>query len=342
MRKINMNAGILQTAFSLFLFCLIWFVPFAAGQNRSTISGFVFDQQRRPVGQIQVELLNDFNSVLARTKTDGSGRFSFIGLPQGRFSIKVLSTGTDFEEQTQSVEIYGVNAVGRPTSDNVQKDIYLKLRRDNTGLNGITGTTFIQEVPEDARKSYEQAVIAIDANKIDEGIKDLEYSLKVFPTYYSALEKLGSVYINQQKFDSARDIFNRAVAVNQRSFYGWYALSYSNYALKQTEPAIEAGRKAVTINGNSAEAYLILGLAQRLAKQYVEAEKSLKQAKKIAQGKSPDIHWHLALLYAHNLKRYSDAANELELYLKANPNAPNTENVRKLIKQFRENPPASN
>lgn len=337
-----MNARFFQTALSLFLFCLVWFVPVATGQNRSTISGFVFDQQRRPVGQIHVELLSDFNSVLARTKTDGSGRFSFIGLPQGRFSIKVLSTGTDFEEQTQSVEIYGVNAVGRPTSDNVQKDIYLRLRRESSGLTGVTGTTFAQEIPEDARKSYEQAVTAIDANKIDEGIKGLEYSLKVFPTYYSALEKLGSVYISQQKFDSARNIFNRAVAVNQRSFYGWYALSYSNYALKQTEPAIEAGRKAITLNGNSVEAYLILGLSQRLAKQYTEAEKSLKQAKKIAQGKSPDVHWHLALLYAHNLKQYSNAANELELYLEAKPNGANTENIKKLIKQFRENPPTSN
>ena len=337
-----MNVRFPLISLSLFLFCLVCFVPFAAGQNRSTISGFVFDQQRRPVGQIQVELLNDFNSILARTKTDGSGRFIFNGLPQGRFSIKVLSTGTNYEEQTQSVEIYGVNPLGRPTSDNVQKDIYLRLRKDSSGLTGITGTTFIQDIPEDARKSYEKAVADLDDNKIDEGIKNLEYSIKVFPTYYSALEKLGSIYINQQKFDNARDIFNRAVAVNDRSFFGWYAISYSNYALKQAEPAIEAGRKAVAINGNSAEAFLILGLSQRMGKQYAESEKSLKQAKKIAQGKVPDIHWNLALLYAHNLKRYSDAANELELYLKANPNSHNADSVKKLIKQFRENPPASN
>jgi tetratricopeptide (TPR) repeat protein len=153
---------------------------------------------------------------------------------------------------------------------------------------------------------------------------------------------LGGLYISRQKYDGARDIFNRAVAVNERSFNGWYGLSYSNYALKQSAQAIDAGRKAATLNSNSADAHLILGISLRQAKQYQEAEKFLRQAKKIAQGKSPDVHWNLALLYAHNFKRYKDAADELELYLKVNPNTHNTEDVKKLIKQFRENPPSSN
>lgn len=75
MKNLYASVKALRIALFLFLFCLIWLVPVAAGQNRSTISGFVFDQQRRPIGQIQVELLNDFNSVLSRSKTDGSGRF---------------------------------------------------------------------------------------------------------------------------------------------------------------------------------------------------------------------------------------------------------------------------
>jgi hypothetical protein len=65
--------------------------------NRSTVSGFVFDPYRRPVPEIRVELMNEVNSVLQRTRTDGSGRFLFRGLSSGRFIIKVLSVGTDYE-----------------------------------------------------------------------------------------------------------------------------------------------------------------------------------------------------------------------------------------------------
>ena len=50
----------------------------------------------------------------------------------------------------------------------------------------------------------------------------LEGALRVFPTYYSALEKLGLIYMTQQRFENARDIFTKAVAVNSRSFNGWY------------------------------------------------------------------------------------------------------------------------
>ncbi len=153
-----------------------------------------------------------------------------------------------------------------------------------------------------------------------------------------ALETLGLIYVKQQKYEKALDILSRAVEVNARSFSSWYGLSYANYALQQSEAAVEAAQKAVSLNGNSGDVLLLLGVSQRQARHYQEAEKSLKQADKLTNGESPDVHWNLALLYAHNLNRNNDAANELELYLKANPDTPARENVKKLIKRFRENP----
>ena len=69
--------------------------------------------------------------------------------------------------------------------------------------------------------------------------------------------------------------------------------------------------------------------------EYEKAEISLKKADELAGKKLADIHWELALLYYHNLKRYNEAADELELYLKANPKAENKEQVKGLIKMFR-------
>ncbi|MBA3515353.1 MAG: carboxypeptidase regulatory-like domain-containing protein, partial [Pyrinomonadaceae bacterium] len=103
-------------------FISIFLLPFLSLQGqtqespfgRSSIWGFVFDPERRPLGEIQVELLNDVNSVLQRTKTNGSGRFFFRGVTQGRFLIRVLPFSTNYEEQTQDIEIYGIGAGGRP------------------------------------------------------------------------------------------------------------------------------------------------------------------------------------------------------------------------------------
>ena len=92
------------------------------GFSGSTVSGFVFDPQRRPVAQVPVELINDVNGVIQRMRTDGSGRFLFRGVSQGRFQVRVLPLGTNYEEQTQEIEIYGISGSGQPLRDNIQKD----------------------------------------------------------------------------------------------------------------------------------------------------------------------------------------------------------------------------
>jgi tetratricopeptide (TPR) repeat protein len=307
----------------------------------STISGFVFDNERRPVTQIPVELMNEVNSVLQRTKTDGSGRFVFRGVSQGRFQIRVLPLGTEYEEQTQEAELYGMGASGRPITDNLQRDFYLRLRKAGSISSSGTGAIFVQEVPGEAKTLFQKALSDLEGNRVEAGVEGLEKALKLFPTYYLALEKLGLIYATQQKYEKALDIFGKAVAVNSRSYNGWYGLSYAHYALRQWDAAVEAAQKAVSLSSNSQDALLFLGLSLRQIKKYEEAEKWFKQADKITKGLSPDVHWNLALLYAHNLKRYQDAANELELYLKTNPDTSQAENIKKLIRQYRETPSAT-
>jgi tetratricopeptide (TPR) repeat protein len=309
----------------------------AQSTPRSTVSGFVFDPYRSPVADIRVELMNEVNSVLQRTRTDGSGRFFFSNLSSGRFVIKVLSVGTDFEEQTQDIEIAGIGAFGRQLMDHVQKDIHLRFKKESATARA--GAIFVQEVPDEAKRLYQGAVSDLEGNRVKAATDRLESALKVFPTYYSALEKLGLIYMSQQNFEDARDVFSKAVSVNSRSFNGWYGLSYANYALKQPAAAVEAAQRAVSLNSQSADAQLFCGLSLRQAKRYGEAEKSFRQADKLSKGQSADVHWNLALLYAHNLKRYTEAATELELYLSVTPDHPKAEEIRKLIKQYREDPP---
>jgi tetratricopeptide (TPR) repeat protein len=83
------------------------------------------------------------------------------------------------------------------------------------------------------------------------------------------------------------------------------------------------------------ENQLILGIALRRAQKFVDAEKALLRAKKISEGKSPDVLWNLALLYAHNLKKLSLAADELEAYLKLRPDHPDAPLLKKLIQRYR-------
>jgi len=309
-------------------------------QGRSSIVGYVFGAKRSPVSEVEVELRNDVNRVIGRTRTDGSGRYSFFGVPNGRVSVTVLPLRTNFETQTQEVDIAGIGARGQLIPENVQLDFYLRPRKgsDPTSDNAVI---FFQEVPDEAKQAYQSAIAHLDGKRTNEGIAELERALTLLPSYFAALERLGVEQMNATNYDGAIKSFTSALSVNKRSFVSRYGLGYSNFAVKKWDAAIDAAEKALELEKNSVPALIVLGISQRSLKRFDEAERSLVRAKKLDDGKTADLYWNLALLYAHNLKKYQEAADALEAYLKANPSIPDATNIKKLIKQFRENRPPS-
>lgn len=307
----------------------------SAYSQGSRIQGQVMDSNRRPVPDVYVELLNDVETVIRRMKTDGGGTFFFGNLISGRYLIRARPFGTNLEEQTQEVEINGFIG-GRQVADMQQRDFYLKVKKNPADANDkAPGVVFAQDVSAEAKKAYDGALADLESNRADQGIQGLRNAIMAFPKYFLALERLGVELLKRQKYDEAIQLLERAVAVNEKSGNCWYGLSYSYFALDQTAKAVDTAKKASTLSPDSADIALMLGISLRKVQQYDEAEEALVKAKKLADGKKPDILWNLALLYAHNLKKYKLAADELEEYLKLSPNHPDTALLKKLIEQYR-------
>jgi tetratricopeptide (TPR) repeat protein len=307
----------------------------AAAYSQNRIYGQVLTTSRSPVPQLYVELINDVNRIISRTRTDGSGNFIFVGMGTGRFNVRVLPGATDFEEQTQEVQITSLALSNLGSSDSQQVIFYLRTRRDAAAKPAVKGVIFAQEIPKDAEKYYEKAVADLDANRTDLGIAGLQDAVKAFPDYFLANDRLGVELLKRQKWQEARDRFARAAHINERSANSWYGLAFCEYALGSVEKAVEAARKATVINPDSPEMALILGIALRKERQFTDAEQALLKAKKLAGDKSPDTYWNLALLYRYDLKKNKQAADELENYLRVKPDHPNAELLKKLIRQLR-------
>lgn len=332
-----------EAAFLLFILSYLFLLSSdAQGQGNNTISGFVFGVDRQPVTEVSVELLDEYNRLITRTRTASSGRYSFFRLTQGRYYIRVLPIGTNYEEQTKDVEI--VNFTRQSSSsgtaivsgtENKQEDFYLRTNRNSTNSSTVNGVIFAQEIPKNAQKIYEKATSDLKDKKTDEGISELKNAIEIFPNYYLALERLGFEYINQQKFAEAREVLTKAAEINPRNFENLYSLGFALYKLKSYTQAVETLKKAVEINSSSVNSLFLLGVNLRQIKKYKEAEESLKKAEKLSSSSS-DIHWQLALLYTNDLKNYTAAADQLELFLKAKPNFEEVEKVRGLIKMLRE------
>ena len=296
------------------------------------IEGRVYSPDRQPVENVYVELRNEVGSSIAQTKTDSSGRFSFSGMPAGRYVVKVLPLGTKFREQTQDVY---VTSVARASSDVVYADFYLAYeRRANTPeIEKTPGVVFVQDIPKAAKKLFEEAVDQLRKFQ-EKGLNKLEEAVKIFPEYFDALSLLGQEYVKRGSYNKAYPYLLKAIDVNPRSSISFYRLAFALYQLKQYPAALEAARGAVILVPDSIDANQLYGTILRLSGNFAEAEKTLLKANSLAKGKNSEIHMQLALLYNH-LKRNREAINELETYLKLEPNSPDKLKIQELIEKLK-------
>ncbi len=312
-------------------FLLVVFVPqlFA-----STIIGTIYDQNRNPLSEVNVELLNDYYQVINRTITEGTGKYEFGNLNDGRYTVKVLPFKHDLLEQTQQIEIYTSTIRGAGGGNTLEvRDFYLQPRKGSLE-EAEAGVIFAQEVPKDARKAYDDALEQFPKKKRAEGMAGLKQAIKIFPNYFMALNRLGRELVAEAKYGEAFPVLMKAADINPKSPMAFYYLGYSLYQLKYFPSAIVALSQAQFLSPSSVPVLWTLGSAERQDKKLADAEKHLTAAKKLAKSDMPDLNFELALVYRDQGK-FGQAADELEGFLKARPDAKDIQNIKKLIVEYR-------
>ena len=316
----------------ILLSALLALVSFQTNQTSSnSISGHVSNDQHTPVADIRVELLDQLDSVIRTVKTDGSGLFVFRKLSDGTFQVRVQTAGTNYVSQTKRVDLARPHGFGAA----FEELDFILTTGGKTSSTAKPGVVFVQEVPEPARKQYEKGSELLEkSNKRQEAFAALKSAIDIFPQYFDALEMLGTEQVKDAQYEAAIPLLTKALEVNARAYASCFALGVAQYNLKQLQPAIESFRRAVLLNEKSINANLWLGIALRQTSRPDEAEAYLKRADVLAESKLPDAHWQLALLF-NQVKRYKAAADELEKFLKVQPDARDAELIKKLIQRLR-------
>lgn len=314
----------------IFLTALVALVSFQTNSN--SISGHVSNDQRVPLADVRVELLNEVDSVIRTVKTDGSGLFVFRKLSDGTFQVRVQTSGTNYVSQTKRVDLARPHGFGAAFEE---LDFILTTARNNSSTTK-PGVVFVQEVPEPARKLYQKGSELLEkSNKRQEAFAALKSAIDLFPQYFDALEMLGTEQVKDAQYEAAIPLLTKALEVNSRAYSSCFALGVAQFNVKQLQPAIESFRRAVSLNEKSINANLWLGIALRQTSRLDEAESYLKRADVLAESKLPEAHWQLALLF-NQVKRYKEAADELEKFLKVQPDARDVELIKKLIQRLRQ------
>lgn len=312
---------------------LLFVLMFAQSSLASTIGGFVYDQQRNPVAEVDVELLNENYVVRDRTKTNSVGRYQFEVTFDGRYYVRVLPFRFNLEDQTQEVIVNTLSLLGQGTG-HFEKDFYL-LRRKGGLDDTTTGVVFAQEVPKGAEELYKKAEDDLSNKRVVDGIKKLVEAIKIFPSYYAASQRLGVELLKTGQYMDAVNLFVRAAEANPKSSRSFY---YMGFALNKSgrgynQAALKALEKAVVLAPASWEVAFLIGKIERQEGNFAEAEKYLLKSKKLTDAKIPEIHIELAQLYGNDLKQFDKAADELELYMKSSNKQ--DEKTKKIISDLR-------
>lgn len=305
-------------------------------QTGNTIAGHVMDSSRRPLADIYVELLDDVDTRLARVKTDGGGRYVFSRLQPGTFHVRVVTVGTTFVSQTARIDLIVVSAA--PGSGRAYEEVSFTLKTVDEGKSpqksGNSGTVFSQNVPAESQKLYEGALEKLTSGSLTEGMDGLKQAIDSFPNYYLALERLGMEYVKQSQHAQAQETLNKALKVNPKGHMSLHTLGVAQYNLKNFPGAVESLQRAVALSPSSVNSQFWLGIVLFRGGKINEAETPLKRAYELGGKQVADVHMYLAQVYS-NTKRYKEAADELELFLKET-DAKDSERIQGLIKQLRE------
>lgn len=295
------------------------------------IEGQVYDPNHRPVQNLYVELLNEVDSVIQRTKTDGSGRFSFAGVPPGRLMVRVLTFGTNFMEQTQEVQVLKTTN----NNDVTYLDISLRYDRRNRGpeTEMPPGVIFAQDIPPAAKALYLKGIADFGKDQT-RGLEEIEAALKILPDYFDALNWIGKELISLKQYEKGYPYLLRAIDVNPRSPSTYYSLSFAFYQMKQYTAAQEAAKATTMLVPGSIDAQLLYGTILRITGSYTEAETALLKANSLAKKMNAEVHWQLSLLY-NRLNRNQDTIEELETFMKLVPDSPDKNKIRDMIAKLR-------
>lgn len=293
----------------------------------SVLNGQVRFDDGRPAAGALVRVLSDEGEVLGEEQTDTAGRFSFTSLQRGNDTVVASLAG--YRTASRFVS-YSEGSLGT---------IELTLVRDSSAAGGNSsalGTISVRDlqVPEKARREYEQGVRSLSRKKNEEARKHFETAIRIDPKFGDGYRQLGLLLAEQGEFPRAEKMLEKAIQINGKDSSAYGYLGYAYQKSDQLGEAEQAYQQSVRLSDANWLAQMGLGQVLVDEKRPTEALAHLRRAQQ-THPQEPSIY-----LLVYNtlifLDRGPDALRELDDFLARfpkDPVAPKLREVRKGLAQ---------
>lgn len=306
----------------------------SVAQASNTLQGrVVFPGGSQPENPVKVTLLFS-GAHVHETFTDLSGRFSFSGLRRGRYQLIAEGDGQTFETTRVDAEVLAFGSAPQTFTQNIQ----LRPKAGKAVAPAAVTTVEASDpnVPQRAREAYEKGVKRARGDQPEQAVKLLQEAIATYPTFYSAYVTLGEQYDKLKRYAEAEAAYQKATELKTDGAAAHIGLGVSLIKQKKYAEAVRPLRRSLELDKQSSTPYLFLGLAEMMIGEYQPAEAHLLLAYEI--GKATIAHIYLANLY--DLKHEpAKAIEQLQAFLKENPEAPQASQIRGVIEKLRRQTP---
>lgn len=264
--------------------------------------------------------------------TDFSGRIRIRGLLAGPYTVSAVSR--DGAEARRTVQ------VSPSLADNKGRvHVTIETAHPETGLSEAAKRRAMVSarelsIPERAKREYAEAQRRLERRDVKGAIQHLKRAVETAPQFVAAWNNLGTIAYQSREFEQAAGYFEEALKHDPDAYEPLVNLAGTMLSLKRPQEALPLNRRAVEMRPGDALANVQLGMNYLRLGNLDPAEKYLKEAKQLDPSHFSNPQLSLAELYIRR-GQPSLAADELEDFLRRNPDWPEAEKLRLTIKKLR-------
>jgi len=318
-------------------------------QNGNSIRGKVRDSRGNNVPRVTVELQTGNGASIDQTTVNNEGDFFFGGLHETSYVVVIRAP--DYAPASEAVQF--VNRAGGDQPGEL-RTVELTLTpggetRPGTPRPGRVSVA--QSVPARAREAFDRGMKLSREGKAADAEAAVREAVAAFPDYFDARFWLASELVRTNRLDDAvqhLEVARRVSPTDERVYLLFgnllnlkrnYAVAAAVFAeaarLSPTSPQPLLQRGIALVNYASViDAAASPKAAGERRSALDDAEKALKESYRLSGKKLSDALLQLARVYERRGER-ERAADELELYLRQNPDAPNAPAIRETVKTLR-------
>jgi len=281
------------------------------------ISGTVLlEAGKRPASQVIISLKSHVAGIFRSVLTDFEGQFRVQRLPRGTYDIAVEEQ--DYEAVQTSAQLDG---------SSLKLVMYLKSKSGAIRQSDYTVSVRELKIPGKARNEFQKGIERLTKNDPAGSLGHFTKATQAFPGYFEAYYHMGMAEMKLGHNEEATKAFQMAIDLSGGR-YAWAEFGFGYLLCKEGKPgeAEKIIRRGLELEDAAPDGYVILGNALLQLNRPDEAERSAQEAL-LRNPNFADAYLVLSNVAASKGDYRADL-QDLDAYLKLQPNGPASERVR--------------